>query len=202
MAKWFNDRAEAFSKQVMKNVAGWEDTNSRIRKYLTPTSNVLEVGCGTGTTAIKLSENCAHILSTDIAENMVRIARERATAASVTNVTFQVADAATPPDGHFDVILALNVINVCEYPSSVMRALHSRLKPGGIIVTKIHALEFNWWQRVKLPVDQFLGNMPEFVHFLELADLVELHEKLGFEVLDRVKYDKPMHRLVIARKKA
>ncbi len=201
MAKFFNDNAVYFSKAPIKDPTSYEDTVSRIRSHLTPTSTVLEVGGGTVTVALKLASSCTEILCTDIAENMIRIAEERAAAASVRNCKFQVADAANPPEGQFDVVLSLNVINVCEYPSAVMRVLRSRLKPGGIIVSKIHFAPNNWWQRFTLPVKQLLGKMPPIVHFLDFPLLVELHEKTGFDVIDQVEYKTTPHCLVIARKK-
>ncbi len=200
MASFFNNHAAQFAKQPIKDIASWEDTLSRIRLHLAPTSTVLEVGCGTGTVASKLAPACAEILCTDVAPNMIRIAEEKVAEESVDNCKFQVADAANPPEGEFDVVLALNVINLCEYPSAVLRVLRSRLKPGGIMVCKIHKVAFNWWQRLTLPVMQFFGKMPQFIYYFDLPQLVQLHEKLGFDVIDQVEYKTTPHCLVIARK--
>ncbi len=201
MCKFFNDHAVRLTEQPIRDPASHEDTVSRIRSHLTPTSTVLDAGCGTGTVALKLASSCAEILCFDFEDNLIRIAEERATAASVSNCKFQVADAANPPEGEFDVILALNLINISEYPSSVLRVLRSRLKPGGIIVTKVHIAPINWWQRLTLPVMQFVGKMPQFIYFFDLPQLVQLHEKLGFDVMDQVEYKTIPHCLVVARKK-
>ena len=50
---------------------------------------VLEFGCGTGSTALAHAPFVRHILATDISEKMLEIARAKAADGSVHNVTFQ-----------------------------------------------------------------------------------------------------------------
>lgn len=58
---------------------------------LTDTDAVLDVGCGTGTTALQAGQHAARVLGVDLSP--VMITRARARAAGVTNVRFDVADA-------------------------------------------------------------------------------------------------------------
>ncbi|MEQ9811291.1 MAG: class I SAM-dependent methyltransferase, partial [Azospirillaceae bacterium] len=55
-AERFWDRAAPkYSRQPVKNVAAWDVTLERTRRHMSPTDHVLEVGCGTGSSALRLA---------------------------------------------------------------------------------------------------------------------------------------------------
>jgi methyl halide transferase len=54
-------------------------------------ATVLEFGCGTGTNAIELARRGYHVVATDVVEQAISIARDKARAAAV-DVDFRVAD--------------------------------------------------------------------------------------------------------------
>jgi SAM-dependent methyltransferase len=54
-------------------------------------SSVLEFGCGTGTNAIALAQRGYHVTASDVVEQAIKVAREKARAAAV-DVDFRVAD--------------------------------------------------------------------------------------------------------------
>ncbi len=194
--------AESYSQQPVKDVDGWEDTLNRIRNNLNKTSKVLEVGCGTGSSALKLAPSCASVLGTDYSPNMVQIARKKASAAGVANVSFDVAEAeAVPVEGaSYDAALALNLLHLCKDAPNVLKTLHGQLKPRGIVATKTHVLAGKWPLKIILPVAQFFGKAPHISFFNE-QELVQMHEKAGFEIIDKVSYDKGERNLIIGRKK-
>ena len=87
-------------------------------------SEVLEVGCGTGFMACRISEekNC-RIVGIDISNRMIEMARERAEKLSLENkATFRVADAKKLPfeDNSFDVVFSQFVCVLLDKK----RALH------------------------------------------------------------------------------
>lgn len=77
--------------------AGYEKTLQRVSGLLAPTHTVLELGCGTGTTALRLAPHARSLLATDASPEMVAIARERLHAQPTPGLTFAVADA--DPEG-------------------------------------------------------------------------------------------------------
>src|SRR5579862_896918 len=54
-------------------------------------ATVLEFGCGTGTNAVELARRGFHVVATDIVEQAITTARDKARAAAV-DVDFRVAD--------------------------------------------------------------------------------------------------------------
>ena len=51
--------------------------------------SALEIGCGTGSTAMVHAPHVAHIRATDISSSMLRIAREKTEAAGISNITYE-----------------------------------------------------------------------------------------------------------------
>ena len=77
---------------------------------------VLEIGCGSGTTAIAHAPLVGHIRATDLSTKMVEIAKDKAKAAGITNVTFEAlsVDALGVPDASIDdMTLPLRLI-ICR----------------------------------------------------------------------------------------
>src|SRR3954447_12190500 len=55
--------------------------------------DVLDLGCGDGTTALPAAKLGANVLGVDIARNLVEAGKERARSAGLTNCRFQEGDA-------------------------------------------------------------------------------------------------------------
>jgi Methylase involved in ubiquinone/menaquinone biosynthesis len=108
-----------------------------IRAHLTPASRLLELGCGTGTTAVALAPHAAHIDATELASAMLGIARDRAQAAAVTNITFreQTVEGLSPTDAPYDMVLALSLLHLLDDPRAALATIHGMLKPGGLFVS-------------------------------------------------------------------
>jgi ubiquinone/menaquinone biosynthesis C-methylase UbiE len=104
-------------------VAGYERTLERTRQWLKRSDKVLELGRGTGTTALRLAPAVEHIVATDIASEMIAIAREKALAEGCLNATFEVGtpDAAPWPDGTFDAALGFNVLHLVATRQAALR---------------------------------------------------------------------------------
>lgn len=59
-----------------------------VRHYLTPETDVLDVGCGHGGVALDLGPYCRSILAYDRVHDYIKIARENARKKSVENITY------------------------------------------------------------------------------------------------------------------
>ena len=97
-------------------------------------SRILVVGCGTGGNSCYLANRYGcMVVGIDIAEHMVKYARERAEALQLTDrVAFQVGDAYDLefPDGSFDAVLTVFVSQFLDPHRAYPGFLHV-LRPGG-----------------------------------------------------------------------
>jgi ubiquinone/menaquinone biosynthesis C-methylase UbiE len=65
-ARFWDRRADGYSKRPIKDMESYEKTLDCTRKHLSASDEVLEVGCGTGTTALRLAPVVKQITATDI----------------------------------------------------------------------------------------------------------------------------------------
>ena len=135
----FWDRAaRKYAADVIVDQAGYRATLRRAQEYLTPDQAVLEIGCGTGTTALHLAPYTRSLLAIDSSTRMIEIAREKLAASPVSQLTFQVADAAaTLPDvGTYDAMLAFNVLHLMVDLDDALAQAVRALRPGGLLISK------------------------------------------------------------------
>jgi ubiquinone/menaquinone biosynthesis C-methylase UbiE len=101
-----------------------------------PGERVLDVACGTGLVSFPVAAAVGpggSLLGTDLSEEMVRAAAQRAGARGIANARFERmdAEALALPDGSFDLALcALGLMYVPD-PARALRELQRVLKPGG-----------------------------------------------------------------------
>jgi len=201
---FWDNIAEKYAASPIKNVEAYEETLTRVRTHLTPEDKVLEVGAGTGTTALKLAGNVAHITSSDISANMMDIARGKAADENIQNVRFVQAspmDAVLDEDAPYDAVLAFNVLHLVEDVPSAVHRLHALLKPGGLFMSKTPCIgqSFSIWPLV-VPIMRAIGKAP-YVRFLKVSELENEFRAAGFEILEAegIPQGKPNH-FVVARK--
>lgn len=98
--------------------------------------NLLELATGTGLISLKLSERIPNIIATDLAPEMLRIAREKAAKKGVQNIEFQEEDicALRFPNNSFDTIIASNVLHLLFEPDKAIREMRRVLKNKGRII--------------------------------------------------------------------
>lgn len=204
-AAFWDKTARKYAARPVANVENYEDTLTRARAYLGAQDRALEIGCGTGTTALKLAGDVGHMHATDVSPEMITIAREKLDDGGPGNVTFAVADVTDLPttDGGYDAILAFNVLHLIEDLPGAVSALHDRLKPGGVMISKsVGVGQANWLLRsIALPLLTLLGKAP-FVHVMKAEDFDGIISDAGFEILETHTYQgMAPSRLIIARKR-
>jgi ubiquinone/menaquinone biosynthesis C-methylase UbiE len=94
---------------------------------------LLEVGCGTGHWSEYFTGKGFAVTGVDISERMIAVARQR----NVTGGTFDVADAEQLPfpDGSFDVVAAITVLEFTADPARVISEMTRCVKKaGGMLV--------------------------------------------------------------------
>jgi SAM-dependent methyltransferase len=132
--KFWNKFAARYAVRPLKNVPAYEAMLADVAARLKPTDKVLEIGGGTGGTAIRLAPAVAQWTATDFSIEMVKIAQAKPAGDTV---VFKVADASNTFDGGpFDAICAFNVLHLIDDLPQVMAQIHANLKPGGQLISK------------------------------------------------------------------
>ncbi len=95
---------------------------------------VLDVGCGRGRAALELAERfpASRVAGYDFSEEAIADARAEAERRGLTNVRFEVADAARIDEpARYDLITAFDAIHDQARPDLVLAAIRKALKPDG-----------------------------------------------------------------------
>src|SRR5438067_4084754 len=98
---------------------------------------VLDLGCGDGTTALPEAKLGADVLGVDIAHNLVEAGNRRAAEQGLTNLKFQEGDAsnlAQVPDKSFDLVVSIFGAMFAPKPFEVAKEMVRVTHPGGRIV--------------------------------------------------------------------
>ncbi|MFD0311293.1 class I SAM-dependent methyltransferase [Streptomyces sp. NPDC127119] len=96
-------------------------------------SDVLDLGCGTGSLSLLASEARHRVTGVDLSPRMVGLARAKLAGR---DAAFLVGDAAAPPVGEqrFDAVLVRHVLWTLPEPGRVLRLWRGLLRPGGRLV--------------------------------------------------------------------
>ena len=187
-AKFWDKIAERYSKQPIADQAAYQKKLELTRCYLRSDSNVLEIGCGTGSTAIAHAPYVKHLHAVDSSANMIDIARDKAAGAKVDNISFEQAsaNAVAVADGSLDVVLALNVLHLLENKDEVIEQIYRMLKPGGVFVSSTICLADSSMRFLMpaLAIGRWLGLVP-LVKFFTAEQLEQSLRAAGFAIDDR-----------------
>ena len=109
------------------------------RMGLASGTRVLEVGAGTGLSAVMYPPEC-DVLAVDFSREMLTRAEARLSRRGITNVRLMEADATRLrlDSEQFDVVYAPYLINVVSDPLSVAREMRRVCRPGGRVVFLNH----------------------------------------------------------------
>ncbi|MDH3420920.1 MAG: methyltransferase domain-containing protein [Gammaproteobacteria bacterium] len=183
-ARFWDRIAKRYSRKPVADQAVYETKLAKTNGFLKPTDRVLDIGCGTGSTAIHHAPRVAHVLATDISGRMIEIARAKARAAEVHNIDFEVTNVenidAAP--NSYDVILAHSILHLLPALDRELVRLHQMLKPGGLLISSIPCIgDFFPLFRYIGPAGRFLGVLPR-VNVFSKADLDRWLSAAGFEI--------------------
>ena len=98
---------------------------------------VIDVGCGDGTTAVPAAQRGANVLGVDISEPLVAAGNARAQALGLSNLRFQEGDASQLddiPDDSYDLLVSIFGAMFAPRPFDVAKELVRVTRPGGRIV--------------------------------------------------------------------
>lgn len=183
-AKFWDRIAARYSRQPIADKASYQRKLKITQKYLNTDMEVLEIGCGTGTTAIIHSPYVKHIKAIDISEKMIEIARSKADAQGIANISFERCTIEELKVGEqtIDVVLGLSILHLLDNKEEVIAKVFEILKPGGRFISSTACLDDNIpWLKLILPVGKLIGLMPSVTFFTKEQLEVWLSDA-GFDI--------------------
>lgn len=200
----FWDRiAPRYARRPISNMDAYAATLARVKTYLSDTDRVLELGCGTGSTALLLAPFAREYEGTDISGGMIDIAREKAWNASVPNLRFRTAGVAAADHSGTtpDKVLAFNLLHLVRDTEATIAMIHALLPVGGLFISKTPCIGEKWYFRPLVRAMQLVGKAP-FVRHLKISRLDRMVAQAGFEIVETGLYPaKSGSRFIVARKR-
>lgn len=102
---------------------------------LSPDHVILDIGCGTGETALGLAPHCARVHAVDVSREMIRCAAAKADKRGIANIAFRQAGFLTCdyPAASLDAVISQLALHHLPdlWKQIALRRIHRLLKPGG-----------------------------------------------------------------------
>jgi ubiquinone/menaquinone biosynthesis C-methylase UbiE len=184
-ARFWDRISRKYAKSAIADQTGYERSLDRTRALLGSSDRVLELGCGTGTTALRLAGDVQAYLATDISAGMIAIANEKHAASPIPALVFRTAtaEALTSEAVQFNAVLAFNYLHLVRDLPGTLRGIHALLAAGGLFISKTPCLgDMNPLIRLALPVMRAIGKAP-YVGVFRAADLSQHIDAAGFDIL-------------------
>ena len=185
-AQFWNALAEDYAKKPVDRPEAFERKIEVTLSHMQPDHEVLDIGCGTGSLALRLAPSAAHVHGLDISSEMVRIARDKAQTQGADNVTFHVGpfgDHLPFEDESLDGICAYSILHLVEDRAAKLARIWRLLKPGGFFISSTVTLGNSWVPYgLLLSVMRMFGKAPR-VWVIRREQLVDEVGRAGFVAL-------------------
>jgi 2-polyprenyl-6-hydroxyphenyl methylase/3-demethylubiquinone-9 3-methyltransferase len=148
---------------------------------------VLDVGCGAGFLTNELARRGHQVVGLDAAADSLEVAAAHDVTGDVNYVQGD-ARALPWPDGTFDAVCAMDLLEHVEEPGQVVEEAARVLAPGGRFY--FHTFNRTWlaWLVVIKGVEWFVRNTPPHMHVLRLfvtpEELTATCEAVGLDVVE------------------
>ena len=207
-AQFWDRVARKYAADPIADLAGYEATLSRVQALLSRDQRVLEIGCGTGSTALRLAPFTRQLLDTDVSPGMIAIARDKLAAEPRPQLSFAVADAESlaAQQPAYDVVLAFNLLHLVADLDRTLSLAMQALRPGGLLISKTACIkELSPLIRyLALPAMRAIGKAPPVLCF-GAAELQAAIARQGMDIVTVERHGtqgKDFRVFIVARKPA
>lgn len=182
-APFWNDLAERYAAKPVDDPNAFERKIAITRALIPAGGRFLDVGCGTGSLALRLADVAAEVHGLDLSQGMIDIARRKAQTDGVDHAHFHVGDLGSATDltpGSFDVVSAYSLLHLVPDRAATLAALHRLARPGGSLVVSSVSLGNSWIPYgLIIKVMRWLGKAPH-VRIYDGDAIVREVEAAGF----------------------
>lgn len=190
------DREEMDSEPVTLRII------EKTKKYLKPTDEVLDFGCGTGIISNEIAGGVQVVHALDISVNMIEIAKRKAGERKVENIEYVKGTIFDEryESGSFDAILAFYILHLIGEPSKTIDRIHELLKPGGYLISATPCMKAKPLQWLLLSLISLTGMVPR-VRYFNIAQLENVFTCGNFEIIETECLDSRTGQYFMAAKK-
>jgi ubiquinone/menaquinone biosynthesis C-methylase UbiE len=155
----YNAAADHFDDEAL---GVWAKYGQRtVERLVLPSgATVLDVGCGTGASAIPAAERVGpkgKVIAVDLAERLLKIARRKAANRNLENIEFRLGDMEDLgyPDRHFDAVICVFAIFFVPDVAKQIKELWRMVRPNGQLAITTWGPRVwepgstGWWSAVK-----------------------------------------------------
>ncbi|MDX1739019.1 MAG: methyltransferase domain-containing protein [Alphaproteobacteria bacterium] len=183
-AMFWDKVADKYSRRSVPSEEVYKKKLEVTQGFFSADDKVVEIGCGTGTTALHHAPHVRKYHAMDFSPRMIEIANEKLNNTDLTNLEFEVGlfEENTFAPASVDAILALSLLHLLKDPEEMIKNVHKALKPNGIFVTSTGCIGDTMpFLKYVLPIGSFFGAIP-FVKVLKISELEKMMEDVGFRV--------------------
>ncbi len=182
--KFWNKVAKKYASKPVPDQSIYDEKIKLTQSLMAPEMQVMEFGCGTGSTALLHASYIKSVWATDISDEMIKIAKSKASKQNITNVNFECIsiDSMQLPKDSFDMVMGHSILHLLENKDQVIKRVFASLKPGGWFVTSTTCmgdnLSFFKWVA---PIGQLFGVLPTLNVFTR-KNLINAITNSGFRI--------------------
>lgn len=212
--KWVEIAPDRYDWAVRVMTFGRLDQiKDRVAALVKPGDRVLDIGCGTGTLALRCLKRGALVTGLDSAKHMIEQSAKRAAEAGVADRLTLVQDSVTQLKKHFspqsfDVIVSTMVLGEFprQYLDYVMLDCRVLLRPGGQLVIADEVLPDSLLGRTLYSIGLGLLWIPSFLllrrPLFPISDLGGIIQASGFRILDTTNWPASSFKMIVAENSA
>lgn len=201
-AKFWDRIAPRYARQAISDPSTYQRKLEITRTFFTPDSDVLEFGCGTGSTAILHAPYVKRYTATDLSGGMLKIAREKLNTQKLENLEFQQArlEQLDVAPNSLDAVLGLSVLHLIDDRQARIDDVYRMLKPGAVFISSTACLgdKMKWFKFVG-PIVKWLRIAPK-VSVFSADELVQELQAAGFEIEQQWRPEKAVAVFIVAKK--
>lgn len=146
--QFWNKIAESYAAKPVERPEAFERKIAITRDRMTAGDVVLDIGCGTGSLALRLCDIAGEMHGLDVSSEMVRIARDKTRRQGAENVHFHCGPfdetfGAFEP-GTLDGVCAYSILHLVDDAEAAIARIHELLRPGGFFISSTVCLGDSW----------------------------------------------------------
>ncbi|MEL6523473.1 MAG: class I SAM-dependent methyltransferase [Pseudomonadota bacterium] len=183
--RFWDKIADRYAKRPIADVEAYRRKLEKTAEFLRPNMRLLELGCGTGGTALHHAKHVSEVHAVDISPRMIELAERKRQEAEIANVRYCVGElhAFVPGSQRYDAVLAMSLLHLVPDRDIALAKIRSLLQPGDLFVSSTMCMGDDLKLfRFIAPVGKALGLFPT-VRVFSTEELRTSIETAGFDIV-------------------